>query len=87
MTDPFENYHRTIIDPVDRAFAITPSDSAELSIATRGLYIGGAGDVVAVLSSGDEVTFTGMLAGAIYPLRVKQVKSTNTTATSIIGLY
>ena len=72
--------------PATHAEAVTPSDSAELTNVTRALYVGGAGNVVVVMHGGETVTFTGVPAGAILPIRVKQVKSTSTTATSIVGL-
>ena len=81
------NEEHSIFAPVKNAFAITGSDTDLLQQPTRGIYVGGSGDVVAVLVGGDEVTFTSLVAGVIHPIRAKQIKSTNTTATSIIGVY
>lgn len=67
--------------------AVTPSDSANLPWLTRGLYIGGDGDVVAVRADGVAVTFTGVLAGSILPVSCIRVNSTSTTATAIVALY
>lgn len=66
------------------AFAITPSDTA--SVPAKALYIGGAGNVSVMTESGSIVTFTGVGAGAILPVRVGRVRATGTTATNIIGL-
>ena len=67
--------------------AITPSDATDLEWLTRGVYVGGEGDVVAVLPSGDTVTFVGVLAGSVLPIACKRVNSTDTTATNIVALY
>lgn len=73
-------------DPAAGAFAVTPSDSTPLA-GVRSLYIGGAGNV-AIVSPGRTaaVTFVGVLAGSILPVRCSKVMSTNTTATDIIAL-
>lgn len=74
-------------DPAQNAFAVTPSDTTVIS-TTRALYVGAAGNV-AVLMNGDTsaVTFVGCQTGQILPLAVTKVMSTNTTATSIVGIY
>ena len=74
-------------EPASHAFEIVPSDTEELEVVTRGLYVGVTGNAVVVMQSGDEVTFVGIAAGDVLPIRVKQVKATNTTATNMIGLY
>ena len=74
-------------DPAARAAAVSPSDSTVLS-GVRGLYVGGAGNVALKTKASDTaVTFTGVLAGSILPVRATQVMSTNTTATNIVALY
>jgi hypothetical protein len=72
--------------PASKAFAITPSDAADLPVATRSLYVGSGGNLVVTLV-GDTaaVTFTGLQAG-YHPLRVKKVHSTGSTAGNIVGL-
>jgi len=69
--------------------AITPSDSTDLSGGvTRAIYVGVAGNMVADSEHGETtITFTGLLAGVIYPLRVKRVRSTSTTASNLLALY
>lgn len=76
----------SIESPAESAFAVTPSDTVELTTFTRALYIGGAGDVAAVMVDGSEATFVGLLAGQVLPVRVRQVKSTGTDASNIVGL-
>lgn len=68
-------------------FAITKSDTDELPSVTRAIFVGGAGNMVVVMADGSELTITGIAAGSWLPLRVKQVKSTSTTATNMAGFY
>lgn len=70
--------------PARRGVAITPSDSTVLAI-TRGIYVGGNGNLVVTMIDGGVLTFTGVLAGMIYPLQVSKVMAA-TTATGLIGL-
>ena len=67
------------------ASAITPSDTVPFQGPVV-VYVGGAGDMAVVTASGDEVTLANVQAGSVIPLRIKQVKSTGTTATSLIAL-
>lgn len=73
--------------PSPEAAAITVSDATVFTKVTRGLFVGGAGAVSVVMANGDTVTFTGVVAGSILPIRVKQVLSTGTTATNMVGLW
>jgi hypothetical protein len=73
--------------PAIGAEVVTPHDTNELTYASRGLWVGGAGNVNVVTLAGNTVLFSGIAAGTLLPIRVKQVKSTNTTATLIVSLY
>ena len=73
-------------NPADDYFAVTPSDATDLAVSTRGLFVGGAGNLVAVKEDNTTVTFTGVIAGQILPIRVRRVNATNTTATNIVAL-
>lgn len=73
----------------DYAAAVTPTDTAATRFsATRGLWVGGAGNVTAIMA-GDEQSalFVGVPAGTVLPIRCIRVASTGTTATSIVALY
>lgn len=87
MADPFDDYSTSLDAPARNAAAVTPNDSTDLATSARGLYVGGAGNVVLVTVGGDEVTFTGVTAGSILPVRTARVKATSTTATSIVALW
>ena len=68
--------------------AVTPDDNADLTGGiTRGILVGGAGTVAAVSQDGDDVALPALVAGIVHPFKVKRVKSTGTTATSIIAVY
>ncbi len=72
-----------------RVAAVTKSDSTDITAtATKGLWIGGGGDV-AVKGAGDSaaVTISAVPAGTYLPGAYKAVMSTNTTATLIISFY
>jgi hypothetical protein len=72
--------------PAGSAFAITPNDGADLATVTRSIYIGSSGNVSVILAGDSSaVTFSNMAVG-YHPLRVKRLRSTGTTAGSIVGL-
>ena len=66
--------------------ALTKSDTTKFQ-PTRGLYVGGAGDVAVVDLSGNSVTLVGALAGSVLPVRVVQLLATGTSATSVVAIY
>jgi len=73
--------------PATRAIAVTPNDGTDLTFVTRSLYVGGAGNVsVDLADSGSSIVFIGVPAGTFLPVRVKRVRATSTTATSIVAL-
>ena len=75
----------TNIGPATRAEAVTPSDVDELAAYSRSLWIGGAGNITVVMSDGTSILISGIAAGTLLPIRVKQVKNTGTTATLIVA--
>lgn len=76
-----------LIDPVEAGYEITTSDTAELTISTRAVYVGTGGDLTVVMLNGDEITFVSVPDGTLLPIQVKQVLSTGTDAEDILGLY
>jgi hypothetical protein len=70
------------------AQAVVPNDGAELPNGyTKGIFIGGAGNVSAIMNDGSTVVFTGLVVGVVYYFSVKQINATATTATNIVALY
>ena len=77
-----------ILAPALNYVAITPHDTTDFDgFVTRGIYVGGAGDVVVVDHLGNAVTFSSVPAGTILPIRARRVNSTSTTATNMVALY
>jgi hypothetical protein len=81
---------------VQRAAAVTPSDTVNIPyVGGDGttpswpcvLYIGGSGNIRVQTEGGDDVVFTGVLAGTFLPVNVVRVFATNTTATNIVALW
>jgi len=67
------------------AESITPHDTNEVDVI--GLYVGGAGDIVARLADDTaNATFVGVPAGALLPFHFKLILSTGTTATNMVGV-
>jgi hypothetical protein len=86
MPDDFAGHEAGLSTPARDAGAILPSDAAALPRATRALWCGTAGDVRVRMVSGAVVTFAGLPAGTLLPLRVDQVFATGTTAGALVGL-
>lgn len=85
--DPFKYLTDTPMAPAEQCFAIVPSDSQDLPAPTKALYIGEGGDVALVTLRGtDDVVFRNLQAGSILDVRVKAVRASGTTATSLVGL-
>jgi hypothetical protein len=75
--------------------AITKSDTINIGEVTANdgnallpdaVYVGGAGNVVAVASDNSTETFTAV-AGSTILIQPKRVNSTSTTATAMVALY
>lgn len=87
MADPFDDYIRTLESPASSGFAITPDDETDVTNTTRAIYVGSAGDVAVILDDDETaITFGGVSAGLILPVRVRRVLATGTTASGILGL-
>ena len=78
-----------VINQSSQFRALTKSDTTVISI-TRWIYIGDAAACdIAVLGYRDTaaVTFSKVQPGAVLPLQIKKLMSTNTTCTAVIALY
>lgn len=58
-----------------------------LSKESRGIYVGSGGDLKVDLADGSTLTFVGLLAGVVHPLRVVKVYQTGTDADNIVAVY
>ena len=72
--------------PATQVYAITPNDGADLTVAARGIWVGGAGNIKVTTIDGQTETLNGALAGSVIPVCVKRVWATGTTATLMLAL-
>lgn len=86
MSDKFGTYSTGLSSPAVGAFSISPNDAQDLLQVTRAIYVGVSGDISVVMKSGEAVSFIGVGAGAVLPLRVARVNATGTSASNIVGL-
>lgn len=80
-----------LIAPYGYAWAVTPSDSADLAKQTRALWIGGTGDVRIstydpVTQNAAAVTIQSVPAGTLLTVATNRVYLTGTDATEIVAL-
>lgn len=69
------------------ATAVTPHDTNAQAPIPRALYVGGAGNIaLRARGSSADVTFVGVPAGTTLYVEAQYIRSTNTTATSIVAL-
>ncbi len=87
MADKFASTAVGMTAPATRSVAVTPNDSTDLANISRALWVGGAGNVAVMLADDTvAVTFVGVAAGSLLPVRVKRVMATNTTATNLVAI-
>lgn len=85
--DSFSGYADSLTAPASNCFAIAPSDTVELTIVTKALYVGTGGDVVLRPVNGSaDVTFRNVPDGGIIDVRTRAVRAAGTTAADIVGL-
>lgn len=86
MPDRYASLTPGLESPASHGFAVSPSNDTDLPETTRALFVGSAGAVSVVMSSGSEVLLAGVASGTLLPLRVRRVRLTGTTASAIVGL-
>lgn len=89
--DTFRGFTPSTQAPANHAAAVTPHNTNQLAHMTRALYIGVAGHVKVTMAgdsglAGTDVTFNNVQVG-IFPVRVKRVFATGTTAADILALW
>lgn len=86
MADRFAYQGVETSDPASVGFDITPHNSTDFDYVTRGIWVGGAGNVAVVWADDTVSVLEAVPAGTLLPVRAKRVNSTSTTATALIGL-
>ncbi len=84
MDDRYEHEVTRLHDPAADMFTITPD--TDLPQVPRALYVGSGGDLTVETLAGNVVTIQGALGGMTYPIRIRRVISSGTTAGGILGL-
>lgn len=85
----FPSFNRATWSPADEAVAIntTVADHDLGTTPSRGLYVGGAGDVKVEMAKAGTVTFKTVPAGFILPIQVSKVYKDGTSATDIVSIF
>ena len=87
ITDHFSGFGSGLESPATGMLVITPNDGADLTVVPRAPMVKQAGDVTVVMKDGTAGTLPALQAGVPYPVRVRRVLASGTTATGIVGLY
>jgi hypothetical protein len=66
-----------------RFASVTPNDGADLTFHTRMVILGTDGDLAFTTVDGDDGIQTGLKGGIPYPMALRRIKVTGTTATGI----
>lgn len=86
-TNAFSRQQTTDRSPYTHGAAVTPHDTNELTTYSRGIYVGGAGNVKVTTVDGDAITYVAVPVGVTLDIQAKIVWSTGTTATNLLALW
>ncbi len=86
MTDIFDDYSGGLESPATHIAPVTPSDSVDLAVASRGINVAGSGSIQVTTVGGSTATVH-IAAGGVFPIRVTRIWATGTNATGIVVLY
>lgn len=81
-----DGYERLTI-PAGGGASVTPSDTATLTIPSRCICVGVAGNVRVDMVDGSTVTWPALAAGVLHPIRARRIYASGTTATTIVVGY
>lgn len=84
--DIYRQYAASPSAPARKLRSIVPDDVNELEYVTNGIVCT-VGGVISVIAADDVAAVSvPVLAGQIYPIRARMVRTTGTTATGIVAL-
>jgi hypothetical protein len=75
----------TLLSNCDQGAAVVTSDTVDLAIRPRAIYVGGTGDIVATMG-GTDLTFKAVPVGTWLWISPTRIKATGTTATLMLAL-
>jgi len=79
MPDPFDTDYVNLTSPAVAHYLITPSDTSDLPVRPRAVYVNTAGTAVLQDNDGEAVSYD-LAAGMVLSLRPVRVLATGTTA-------
>jgi hypothetical protein len=86
MSDPFANeYQLSLTAPANEHYTISPSDTVDLPVRPRAIYVQADGNAVLQSKSGVNVTYA-VTAGQLLTIRPTRVLEEGTTA-ELIAWY
>lgn len=85
MADQYGNFSGGLHSPAAVVADVTPSDTVDLTAATRALNVATSGTVRVTTVRGSTATLY-IAAGVAFPVRVTRVHASGTTATGITAL-
>lgn len=86
MADIFEKHRSGLDSPATHLVEVTPSDDRDLDQAGRAINVARSGNVRVTTVGGTTATVH-VVAGGAFPVRVKRVWATGTTASSIVVMF
>ena len=83
--DPFEHHSQGLESPATRLLEVTPDDSNDLAFIARAISVEAAG-YLEVITAGGDTGRVFIAAGIPFPIRVRRILATGTTASGIVAL-
>lgn len=86
--DKYASWSETVSSPATDAIPVTPSDSADLAVMTKAIWlpVSATGGVVRVVTRVGATRDLPLYPGDLLPIRVTRVLATGTTASGIWAL-
>jgi hypothetical protein len=86
MIDKFSAMTEGLSSPPSDMIAVTPDDSTDLTYVSRAINVATSGTVRVTTRWGTTASIS-VAAGIIFPIRVRRIWATGTTATGIVALF
>ncbi len=86
MPDIFDDRISGLESPAFDGVQVTPSNSTDLPVTSRALFIGSSGDLSVTMAGGTTLLLRNVPVG-ILPIRVSRVRATGTTAADIVAVW
>jgi len=80
---PFKSVNHP--NPAEYALAVVTDTTFDTT--TRGVYVGGTGNLSVRFANGTDVVFINVQAGSVIPVRATRVNASGTTATNMVAMF